>query len=185
MPQQSLHQASPWRQKVGRHYSLINLIGFKVNWVLLVGFQNSALLPALAIYAGLVLISPAPRRILEQTVPLALTGIVLDSLLSVLNLFRFDTLFIPAWLALLWFSFALALPYGLHFLRRWPLPLQALTGACASISYLAGWQLGAVVFPQPVWLTGVTIACIWALLLPLFLWWMDREKPGRLRETKT
>ena len=73
----------------------------------------------------------------------------------------------------LWGELAIALNVTLRWLKRRPL-LALVAGAVSGpLSFLGGVRLGGARFvDEPAAL--VTLACMWALLLPLVLWISDR-----------
>ena len=79
----------------------------------------------------------------------------------------------PYWMVALWGEFAIALNVTLRWLKRRPL-LAALLGAVfGPLSFLGGVRLGAARFvDEPAAL--VTLACMWAVLMPLVMWISDR-----------
>lgn len=150
-------------------YALVNLVAFKLLWLSLVGFQNQGLWLALPLFLLMWLGNPEFIQASRQMLVVSLTGILVDSLLSVTGVFIFPEALLPLWLIMLWFGFALALPCGLGFITRFPLWLQALTGAAASLSYLAGLQLDAVEYGYSLLQTQLLLALLWAGLVPLFV----------------
>jgi len=148
-------------------YWLLNLVLFKLSWLALVLGQNSGIPLALLLQATSVWLHPGPRQGLQNILPLALLGILLDYLLGAALVFDFGGTAFPAWLAVLWFAFAHTLGSGLVFLHKLRVPLLGFIGAIfGPLSYLVGQQLGAVIFPQPMGATLLLLALLWALFLP-------------------
>lgn len=113
---------------------------------------------------------------------LAIAGGLLDSLLIWLGVFQFpsSTLWVPPWLWLLWLGFVIVLDLGLgpwlvpRLLsgRGWQL---ALLGAISGpVAYLSAAGLQAVTLPQGVWQTGILLALIWMVCLPVLVWVLAR-----------
>ncbi len=154
----------------GAAYPLVNLLLFKLSWLLLVLGQQAGLPWALALQALSLALHPALRAALLPALAVALGGITVDVLCQQAGLFIFPQGRFPLWLALLWLAFAFALPQGLGFLRKLPLPLLAAVGlVLGPLSYGIGARLGAVSFGPPLLTALVILALLWALLLPLAL----------------
>jgi uncharacterized protein DUF2878 len=79
----------------------------------------------------------------------------------------------PYWMVALWGEFGIALNVTLRWLKRKPW-LAALLGAVfGPLSFMGGVRLGGARFvDEPAAL--VTLACMWALLMPLVMWISDR-----------
>ncbi len=149
-------------------FSILNLIVFKVLWLILVIFQEALIVPAILIILGLLAIYPSKSDAVKYLLMIACPGILIDSLLILAGLFEFSSPVIPAWLILLWLSLALSLAYGFSFIAKLSIPLQALVGVVTSFSYLIGMNLGAVSYPQPLVLTQALLMIVWAVLIPVF-----------------
>ena len=79
----------------------------------------------------------------------------------------------PYWMVALWGEFAIALNVTLRWLKRRPL-LAALLGAVfGPLSFLGGVRLGGARFVDEG-AALVTLACLWALLMPLVMALSDR-----------
>jgi len=79
----------------------------------------------------------------------------------------------PYWLVALWGEFAIALNVTLRWLKRRPL-LAALLGALfGPLSFLGGVRLGGARFIDET-AALVTLAGMWAVLMPLAMWLSDR-----------
>lgn len=111
-------------------------------------------------------------RTLAWVAAVTLSGCVMDSLLFHFGLFASSTefVFLPAWLLLLWVNFALALRFAFHFLQR-KLWMAALFGAFGGpASYLVGAKInGSVSLAEPLWLSLVILAGLWAVYLPVVM----------------
>jgi len=111
---------------------------------------------------------------------ISVVGVCTDSLLSISGVFIFDQslpfLPIPLWLLLLWFAFAMTLPYGFAFVSKSSPLIQALIGAAASFSYLIGMNLGAVTYGYPLLITQCILIGIWSLLIPLYFNLIHQER---------
>lgn len=123
----------------------------------------------------LAVLSPAGERTRELgfIVAVGIAGSLLDTGLHALGVTAYPTspegIFVPPWIAALWFLFA-TLPYhSLGWLRGRP-ALAFLLGAIGGpLSYLGGVRMGAVdTGPEPVW-TWVALAVEYAVVTPLML----------------
>lgn len=153
--------ASPWP----------SLLLFKLSWVLLVVWQDRLLLPVLLLQACCLWLHPALHTQWSRVLLIAFTGMALDQLLISAGVFVFPAgAYLPLWLALLWFAFALVLTQGLRVLQHLPAWSQSLLGAVGGpASYAAGRQFDAVDFGPTLSSTLILLALLWALLLPLQL----------------
>ena len=142
-------------------------ISFQLIWLTAILGGNQWLLLALFILFLHFMLSPCRQEDL-RILPLALIGIVTDISLAQLGLFKFAAW--PLWLPVLWLAFVLNFGHSLTFLRRlrmfWLMLIGALGGCYA---YLASWKLGAVEFPQGIWITSLLLLIIWAIMLPLLV----------------
>jgi hypothetical protein len=158
------------RQLRGAAYPWVNLLLFKLSWLLLVLGQERGLPWALVLQGLSLALHPSLRGALLPGTLVAVAGICLDSALQLAGLLRFPSPGLPAWLLALWFAFAFALPQGLGFLRRLALPLQALTGfVLGPLSYGIGERLGAVDAGLPLATAALLLGLGWMLFLPLAL----------------
>jgi len=161
-------------------YRLLNLFSFKLLWFILVIFQNRAAIPALIILIILNVCHPEKRLAWKTFFLISVVGVCTDSLLSISGVFIFDQslpfLPIPLWLLLLWFAFAMTLPYGFAFVSKSSPLIQALIGAAASFSYLIGMNLGAVTYGYPLLITQCILIGIWSLLIPLYFNLIHQER---------
>ena len=79
----------------------------------------------------------------------------------------------PYWMVALWGEFAIALNVTLRWLKRRPLLAAVLGAIFGPLSFLGGVRLGGARFiDAPAAL--VTLACMWAALMPLVMWLSDR-----------
>ncbi|MBM7454343.1 hypothetical protein HNR62_000167 [Oceanisphaera litoralis] len=143
------------------------LLAFEGFWLLAVAGQNSwSLLTVLLL--GLHFVFTPSRRADIRVLWLALLGMLVDLLLTLMGVFVFEQW--PLWLGLLWVGFVLTLGHSLHWMRQFSCWLLMITGALAGASsYLAGWKLGAVSLPLGFWTSAVILALLWSALLPLLV----------------
>jgi hypothetical protein len=149
-------------------------LGFQLLWLIAVLGQNQ-LIPVLLLFIGLHFWwSPEAREDL-CLLPLALVGLAGDGLLIAFNVLAFEQT--PYWLVGLWTGFVLTLGHSLAWLGRLPLVARLGIGASAgALSYVAGWRMGAVHFPQPFGLTVAWLWLHWAVLIPLLFWLSEKSR---------
>ena len=100
---------------------------------------------------------------------IACIGLAIDSILSLTGILVFTSVSfgIPVWLFCIWVLFACTINHSLSWLKQKPL-LALLMGAIAGpSSYFAGSKLSDVSFAQPLLLSLVIMAVVWALVLPI------------------
>ncbi|NAX47835.1 DUF2878 family protein [Photobacterium halotolerans] len=142
---------------------------FNGFWLLAVLGQNDWI----AVLAGILIIVwwcfPAAVKMVLLT---ALMGSLMDGLLALTGVYRFESSFLPAWLVLLWLGFATFVWFLRHNLARYRASLVLLAGSVGGAgSYLAGKQLGAVSWPLGDTLTLLIVTACWlAFSGALMLW---------------
>ncbi len=160
-------------------FLIFNFTGLQVTWAAC-AYGATHALPLLGVYVGLAYIvahfifSKLRIRDLKIMLIVGLLGIAIDSIFTQFNLLSFPEftnqhLPIPAWLIVLWFVFALMVPYSLYWLRK-NLKIASIAGALGgSLSYLLGHILGALHFAEPIWITFMFYFIEWGLFFPLAL----------------
>ncbi|MBR9726585.1 DUF2878 domain-containing protein [Shewanella intestini] len=147
---------------------LFNVGGFQTIWWLGVLYHNQFVAISLSIIAIHFLLSSQKLKDAKLMAIVAITGMVIDSLLTLSGVFIFNVT--PYWLGLLWMMFALSLPYSLAFLTRIPVGYQALAGGVSgAMSYLAGAKLLAVDLGYGFVTSTILLVVIWSLLLPVLV----------------
>lgn len=143
------------------------LILFQCLWLIAILGQNEWLIAAILLLISHFVFTSS-RRHDWRVLPIALIGIVMDTLLTMLGVFEFSH--IPYWLALLWAGFILSLGHSLRWLNHLPRLLLIPIGAIAgTLSYLAGWRLDAVVLPMGPMQSSIILALSWAVIFPLLV----------------
>ncbi len=143
------------------------LASFQVLWLCAVIGRNQWLLVPVAILSLHFVFTPN-RKADFKVLSLAVAGIAVDGALFIFGVFEFSEP--PLWLAILWLAFVLNLGHSLIYLRRLSLHWLLIVGALAgSYAYLISWKLGAVDLPLGAVLSGLIIAAIWALLMPVLV----------------
>lgn len=156
---------------IKRSWLIANALWLQVGWwACVLGAKAPGWLVMVPIGLGLHLyLCPdfsAEVRALARTV---LAGSVLDSVLGAMGVFRFDAWALPLWLVLLWLVLASGLRHSLAW-AGWPFWRGALAGAIAGpLAYLGGARLAEVVLPLGPLATGLLLAPVWALALPLLV----------------
>ena len=143
---------------------LIQFLVFQALWFIAVLGGNQWLVAAALLLALHFWLTPS-RAADWRVLPIALLGIMLDSVLTLVGVFEFES--IPLWLGLLWLGFVLTLGHSLAWLNNLPRIMLAPIGAIAGcLSYLAGWKFDAVGLPLGVMYSSLTLAICWGLMLP-------------------
>lgn len=151
-----------------RHFSLFLLaIGFDLYWLLVVMFRERGQLLWLALAILACILLPSAYRL--YALLLAVAGGGLDILWGLSGLIHFQGAApLPLWLMALWLMFAAVwtrLTYSTT-LPGWVLALIATCGG--PVAYLAGAQLGAMTFVQPVPVVMGAMAAGWLALMLAF-----------------
>lgn len=153
---------------------LMDLVLFKISWIVLVVFQGQAIVPAMGIILLKVFTWPDIHKSLNMIVTTLVIGLIMDLFLTVTGVFVFPDYRMPFWLVLLWVSFALTLPRGFSFIAGLPPLFQAVAGMLAgSVGYFAGYLLGAVSFGFSLSASLLFIGLLWSGFIP-FLFWLEK-----------
>jgi hypothetical protein len=100
-------------------------------------------------------------------------GLLADIILTYMGVYEFTPspvgIPVPIWLGVLWLGFAGTFRVGLAFFIKRPPLAVAAAAIGAPFSYLAAGQLGAVSFPYGVVKTGLVLACVWIVLMSVFV----------------
>lgn len=149
---------------------VVNFIWFQTIWVLVIFTQYAFIWLIGLLFVAFFILSPARRRDIALMITAMVFGSVVDSLLTIFNIFAFNSAIyfipIPLWLTALWGAFALTLPYSLNYLQgRWW--ICAFLGSISGpLSYWAGARFGAVIFPHTLLYTLGILAMVWAIVFP-------------------
>jgi hypothetical protein len=96
-------------------------------------------------------------------------GFLIDSALTAAGLFAFGAeraWLAPLWLVALWLNLATAINWCLGWMKG-RLVWQVLFGGIVGpFAYFMGARLGALEFPQPLGLTLLVLAIVWAMVFP-------------------
>ena len=151
--------------------NLINGLAFQVGWFICVLLQGWQAWLFVIGYITVHLIYIGQLKEYKFIISTTLIGVIIDSLLVWTGVFDFGTAynFVPPWLVALWVLFASTFYHALQWFRK-KRTLAIVFGATGgTVSYLAGHQFEAVMFPLPLEVTIIIIGLIWALLFPILL----------------
>lgn len=148
--------------------NLINLLMFQAVWWLSILYQNSVLVISLGLLLLHFALSSNRQADLLCMLKVVACGLVIDSTLTLMNVFEFQTT--PYWLALIWCHFALSFRYSLAFAQKLPFYLNAIIGGVfGCLSYLAGARFDAVVLPQEYLTSVMILFSVWFVIFPIFV----------------
>lgn len=155
--------------------TFVNAALFQVLWfAAILGSAKLLMWPSVVACSALAIwqLNPSRRHIsdIKLIMVAIVVGLVSDTFLLQLNLFKFTYPFpiegiAPLWILLLWVGFALTINHSMKWLnsRSW---LPAVLGAIfAPLSYLAGQRLGAVEYLADPLLISVCIGAVWAVAM--------------------
>lgn len=165
---------------LGAGVSLINFVSFYAGWVACVaGAGRGMTLVGPVVVAALLVVQlalkPYPGREALLIVAIGVLGWVIDTAQALAGVFSFPTTspvpwLCPLWLVAVWMIFATTLTGSMRWLRG-RYALAALFGAVGGpVSYYYGLRLGAIVFNPNIVLTLVTLAAVWAAVMPILIW---------------
>jgi hypothetical protein len=146
-----------------------NFLTFQLGWFVNAYWHNEfSILFSVVLLIWLSYTESWPVSRIKFTSVIALTGVLVDSLLVYLGLLSFDSkvLPIPFWFLMLWVLFACSCSVSLLWLIK--NPLYAIIGGAifGPLSYWAGMQFNAL---QIVGVNGyIAISVTWALMMGLF-----------------
>jgi hypothetical protein len=166
-----------------RARQLANFAVFEAAWFACIlgvahgqpAWGTAAVVAAIAWHVG---ISARPATELALVAILGAIGLVAESLVVAQGHVAYPAgqpvaWLAPYWMVALWGELAIALNVPLRWLKRRPLLALALGSVAGPLSFLGGVRLGGARFvDEPAAL--LTLAGMWALLLPLTLWISDR-----------
>ena len=171
---------------------LINFIAFYVGWVACVAGagHGMTLVGPLVAAVLLALQLPFKPQPLRETLLVAVVGVfgwAIDTGQAAMGVFSFGTSspapwFCPLWLVAVWMIFASTLTGSMRWLSG-RYALSAVFGAVGGpLSYYYGLRLGAIEFNSNYVLTLVTLAVVWAAVMPALIWLRCTLVPDRASE---
>ncbi|OJF68029.1 hypothetical protein BK026_04110 [Alteromonas sp. V450] len=160
---------------------VVNFAWFQGIWWLVILFQNSAVIPVLALIGIWIFISPKRVEDIKLMSAVFVLGTVVDALLTLSGLFIFDESEvlisfwpIPIWLSLLWAAFAGTVYHSLTAFNG-RMVIAAIGGAVfAPLSYIAGAKFGAVELGTSMLRAYIFIALVWSVMFPLCFYLSNR-----------
>lgn len=168
---------------------LINFLVFHTCWLANAfgaAHQITYLGPAF-IVSGLILhfflIDEVRREVLNITF-ISISGFLMDTLLFLVGVFTFHSTQIfyglpPVWLFFQWMIFSTLFRLSLNWLkgRYWTASILGFLGG--PFAYWAAAQLDALMIPN-LWYGLSVMAIAWALIMPVFIWFIDRDPDHQL-----
>ena len=167
--------------KPGLAFTVINIIGFQMVWLLSVlGAARGHWLPGLLaaiVFASYVLCQSPDRRRDMQTAAIALPiGFLMDSLLAFSPVLNFANPFpsvywAPVWIMALWIGFTFTLNHSLKTVYRNPLYLFLFGLLGGPLAYfIAAQRFHAMFFESGIGTCLLTIGAVWGVGLSLIRW---------------
>jgi len=157
---------------------LVNLAAAQAGWFACVsgaanGMPWAGPLVVLAFVAIHLRWSRRPVSELGLILSAVLLGLVADSVMVFSGLVSYPSGnwiegFAPYWILAMWAMFATTLNVSMKWLRNRNVLAAALGAVFGPLAYLAGQELGAITFNQPV-LAVAALAVIWAAAMPLLM----------------
>ncbi len=115
---------------------------------------------------------------------IGLLGTVTDSAQAFAGVFVFESGYwsywvIPFWLTVMWMQLATLFHFALRWLSRRYLLSAALGAVGGPAAFLAGEQLGGVIFPMGIRHSLLILTAVWAVILPLCVLLANRFRPRK------
>ena len=165
-------------------FMVLNIAAYQAGWLACV-LSAAAGRPGWGLFAAMGLLglhlvqSDHPARDLRIAATFVLVGVIVDSALGALGVFRFaapiSPLWVaPPWLLAIWGLFAITMHASLGWLggRPW---LSASLGAVAGpLAYWAGAELGGVTLGTSLPAALAILAVTWGSVLPVLVWLAHR-----------
>ena len=106
-------------------------------------------------------------------------GLVVDSTLLTIGVYRFPSGSLvawlpPIWMSILWVQFATTFRYCLHWLSGRYGASALLAFAGAPLAFLGGERIGAISFLEPRLFNLMILGVVWAAAIPLLIYASDR-----------
>lgn len=172
-----------------RTLQLANLLVSQLAWfaAVLGAAHGQALAGTLCVLAAIawhLCVVPRPARELQLVLLACLVGLLVETLVVALGHVAYASApaapWPPAWIVALWGLFAIALNVNLRWLRGRPWLAACLGAAAGPAAFSAGVRLGGAHFVDPGQALA-TLACLWAVALPL-LGWLSARFDGVTRQ---
>ena len=145
-----------------------NAVWFQATWFCCVlGREAWVPIALLSVALHFFLVESVPAEF-RRLLPVALTGIAVDVMLTVLGVFDFSvTTLVPLWLIILWWVFAAAVYRSFAKIGQSSWLAAVLGGIAVPFNYMVGAGLGAVSLPYGNTVTVAILVAVWTVLLPL------------------
>ena len=176
---------------------IVNLGLYQLGWFSCLfgaawGYPTSGALVALVLMAVHLSLANSRKTELTLMVSACLLGIVVDTSHQAFGVLTFKAdpawpLWLPLWIVIIWAQFATLFHYGLYWLSGRYL-LSALFGFIGGpFAYWGGVRLGAAQFNADPIFSIVSLALVWALVLPMLVWMSGRLdcREGQYRSLST
>ena len=150
-----------------------NFVWFQTIWFIAIFYQNQFLSLIIILMMLHFVFSDCRLNDLVLALAIGCYGSVVDGLLRYWGFFVFSpepVWFVPLWLFALWSAFGLMLRNSLGYLSGRYLIAAILGAISGPLSYFAGVNAGAVVFPHSTLTTLLVIATVWFITVPLWLY---------------
>ena len=162
-----------------------NFIGFQIGWfACVVGAAQGYPLVAVAVASVIVILHLLRDNNLYSELCLIISaviiGIIWESLLLASDWLIYASsegasLFAPIWLVAMWTLFATTINHSMAWLKDRYFLALILGAIFGPLAFIAGENLGAVVFvDRPMALAALALG--WSALMPLLLWLAERFK---------
>ena len=163
---------------------LLNLLFYQLGWFCCVlgaawGYPLSGALSALLLLLVQLLLSDSRRAELSLILLCCLLGVFVDSLQQFFGVLSFKAgpnwkLWLPLWVFVVWAQFASLLRFSLNWLSGRYLLGAGLGLIGGPLAYWGGVRLGAATFGDNLLFSLISLALVWALMVPLLLWLRSR-----------
>lgn len=164
--------------------SILNLIAFQAGWwICILGAANgSAWVGACAVMISVAVhlyLDANRRRTTLLYLMAGILGLVFETLLAALGLYRFNAHMIapwlaPPWLIAMWINLATTLPLSLRWMQGKLILAGVLGLLSAPPTYYAGMRLGALEFGPNMMISLSAIGLLYAVTFPLLVWVSSR-----------
>lgn len=156
-----------------------NAVWFQATWFCCVlGREPWLPVTLLSLALHFYLVSDRGREF-RRLLPIAMVGIGVDVMLTLVGVFDFDSaMIVPGWLMALWWVFAAALYRSFAKIGQSVWLAALLGGIAVPFNYMVGAGLGAVSLPLGEMLSVVILVAIWIFLLPLLYRISHRMAPA-------
>ena len=141
-----------------------NAVWFQATWFCCVlGREAWAPIALLSLVLHFFLVESVPAEF-RRLLPVALTGIAVDVMLTVLGVFDFSVAtLVPLWLIILWWVFAAAIYRSFAKIGQSLWLAAVLGGIAVPFNYMVGAGFGAVSLPNGNTVTVAILVAVWEI----------------------